>query len=557
MSFAAGQGTSRPMDTRAIPQTQIPHTSRLFQDYLYDYARVSGFYSAPPFAPESFQQAAHRVEYPDALRAAVIHAVREQYEARPAGQETIRNLERFAKPGCCAVVTGQQVGLFTGPAFTLYKALTAIKLARTLSEQGIEAVPVFWLATEDHDLAEVNHCFVQDRDGKPVRLEYSEPAQVLNAPVGAVGFNAAIRPVVEALRATLPDSPESIALLGMVEAAYRPGVHFGGAFAQLLAGLLSGYGVLMVEAIDPALHRLSSGVFRTAIECAAEISKELRDRNARLAEAGYHAQVRVTDNSTLLFLYEQGQRSALHFEEGKFHSTLGNSYEPAALLEMLKDNPYLFSPNVLLRPVMQDALLPTVAYVGGPSEVAYLAQAAPLYDRFFRSNGERMPVIFPRANFTVLDAASNRLLGKYGLELTDVFAGKQLLREKMAARFLPEGLAGLFGKATASLGEDMEAIKQGLGKLDPTLVDAASNSAQKMQYQLSNLEHKANAAVQKRSDQVEKDAQRLENNLYPEKTLQERLYGGISLLARFGLPLLDRLYEQISLTSADHQILTP
>ena len=220
---------------------------------------------------------------------------------------------------------------------------------------------------------------------------------------------------------------------------------------------------------------------------------------------------------------------------------------------MLEENPSLFSPNVLLRPVMQDALLPTVAYVGGPSELAYLAQATPLYDRILG----RMPVLFPRASVTVLDAGSNRLLGKYSLSLTDVFAGRQVLREKMAARFLPEGLTGLFEKAASNLNADMDAIKKSLEQLDPTLVDASSHSVQKMQYQLSNLERKAAAAVQHRSDQVEKDAVRLENNLYPEKMLQERLYSGISLLARFGLPLLDQLYEQIPLDSGDHQVVVP
>ena len=146
--------------------------------------------------------------------------------------------------------------------------------------------------------------------------------------------------------------------------------------------------------------------------------------------------------------------------------------------------------------------------------------------------------------------------GKYGLSLTDVFSGRQTLREKMAARYLPEGLTVLFEKATSNLNAELDAIKKSLEKLDPTLVDAATNSGQKMQYQLSNLERKAAAAVQHRSDQVEKDAVRLENNLFPEKTLQERIYSGVSLLARHGLPLLEQLYDRIPLDSGDHQILT-
>ncbi|HWP86171.1 MAG TPA: bacillithiol biosynthesis BshC, partial [Terriglobia bacterium] len=155
------------------------------------------------------------------------------------------------------------------------------------------------------------------------------------------------------------------------------------------------------------------------------------------------------------------------------------------------------------------------------------------------------------------DPASSRLLEKYGMTLTDVFAGRQALREKMAAHFLPADLAGLFRKTAADLNAGLAAIQNSLQQLDPTLVDAAANSAQKMQYQLSHLERRAAAAVQKRTDQAERDATRLTNNLFPEKKLQERLYCGVSLLARFGLPLLERLYEGIPLDSGDHQILTP
>ncbi|HWP84609.1 MAG TPA: bacillithiol biosynthesis cysteine-adding enzyme BshC, partial [Terriglobia bacterium] len=387
------------MAPRAVPQTQIPHTSRLFQDFLYAYPRVSEFYPSPPFAPEGMRASAEAIRYPEPLRARVAEVLREPAEHAPAESATRRNLERFARPGCCAVVTGQQVGLFSGPAFTLYKALTAIKLAARLSEQGIEAVPVFWLATEDHDLAEVNHCYVQDREGKPVRLQYEEASRLEQAPVGTIRFNPSIRTVLDSLRAALPESDDARALLEQIEHCYRPGADFGEAFGSLLARLLWRYGVLMLASSDARLHRLARGVFRTAIECAGEISRELRGRNERLAQAGYHAQVRVAENSTVLFLHEGGRRSALHFEEGQFVSSRGNRYERAQLLEMLESDPALFSPSALLRPVMQDALLPTVAYVGGPSEIAYLAQSAVLYQRFL----ERMPVVFPRASFTILD----------------------------------------------------------------------------------------------------------------------------------------------------------
>src|ERR1041385_4081932 len=238
------------MDFRAIHQNQVPHTSKLFQDFLYEPSRVGEFYRFPPFEPESFLESAQGITYPESLRGAVVSVLREQNEKHGSGDETIRNLDRLAKPGCCAVVTGQQVGLFSGPAFTIYKALTAIKLARTLTERGKEAVPVFWLATEDHDLEEVNHCFVQDREGKPARLHYSDLPQIANAPVGEISFSDAIGPLVESVRTALPESPDADHLVDLIQHSYRRGARFGDAFGDLLSKLFARWGVVLVEPLD-------------------------------------------------------------------------------------------------------------------------------------------------------------------------------------------------------------------------------------------------------------------------------------------------------------------
>lgn len=307
----------------------------------------------------------------------------------------------------------------------------------------------------------------------------------------------------------------------------------------------------MVDPQDARIHRLTSSVFRTAIESAPALVQDLLERNRLLAARDYHAQVRVTDSFSLLFIHVNGERRALRLRDGRFVTAQGDGYSTQDLLARLESEPETISANVLLRPVMQDALLPTVAYVGGPSETAYLAQAGAVYQRILG----RTPVVFPRASLTLLDGAASRLLGKYGLTLPDLFAGKQPLRDKMAARFLPPGLTEAFHKTAANLEADLQAIQAALGNLDPTLVDAAANSGRKMQHQLSSLEQKASAAVQRRSEQIERDAVRLENTLYPQKTPQERLYGGINFLGRHGAGFLQQIYDQIPLHSAQHQVL--
>lgn len=540
------------MEHPPIPHTQLPHVPRLFTDYLYHFSQVREFYALDPFREESYEQAARSLPYADDLRREVLAVLKEQNQRFSAHATTFENLKRLEKPGCFAVVTGQQVGLFTGPAYALYKALTAVKVAEALTGRGLDAVPVFWLVTEDHDFAEVNHCFLQDREGHPQLLEYSEPPSIPDAPVGTIRFSPAIQSLLETLPTLLPDSLFRDSLLQQVSDCYRPGESFGGAFGRLILRLFAEYGVIVVDPLEARLHALSSRVFRAAIESASSLLGDLLERNRRLSQAGYPTQVRVAEDSSLLFYFADGRRLPLRLREGQFVSSEGRAYSPEELLEQLQREPVIFSPNVLLRSVMQDSLLPTLAYVGGPSELAYLAQAAPLHQRILG----RMPVLFPRASFTLLDPPASRLLAKYDLTPGNVYEGKQTLREKMAARFLPPGLAGAFQKATGSLEHSLEEIRQALAQLDPTLAEAAATSGRKMHHQLSTLERKAAAAIQNRSEQVERDAQRLENHLYPQKTLQERFYCGIEYLARYGPPLLARLSERIPLDSSDHQIIT-
>jgi bacillithiol synthase len=541
------------METHCIPYTELPHASRLFLDYLYDYPSVQEFYALNPFEEESFIRAARSLNYSDSQRRAVTEVLAEQNAKFSVGEAARENLRRLARPGCLAVVTGQQTGLFTGPAFAIYKALTAIKLARTLTERGLEAVPIFWLATEDHDLPEVNHCYIQDRDGNPQRIEHAGNPRVPEAPVGTVRFSEAIQSALDSMIELMPEASIHAEVKTALADSYLPGETFGNAFGRVIARLFAPYGVILVDPLDERLHALSLPVLEAAVEAAVPLGEAIAARSRRLAGAGYHAQVRVAENFTLLFHYADGRRQPLRLKDGKerqFALPDGRSFTADQLLAQLREQPLLLSPNVLLRPVMQDALLPTVAYVGGPAELAYLAQAAPVYEHILG----RMPVIVPRASFTLVEPQIQRVLQKYGLSLQDVCSGKQALRDKMAARFLPPDLAAVFEKAAANLTESLEAIQSSLTKLDPTLADAAANSARKMQYQLSTIERKAAQSVQSRTEQVERDALRLENALYPHKNLQERFYSGINYLARYGPSLLDEIYSQVSVHCNNHQV---
>ncbi len=538
------------MKCACIKQSELPHATRLFTDFLYQFDRLQSFYSFHPFEEQSFFQSAKSLNFSSELRSAVAAVLEEQMEGFGPSEESRRNLARF-RSGAAALVTGQQVGLFTGPAFSFYKALTTVRLADWLTGRGLDCVPVFWLATEDHDLEEVNHAFLLDHDYQLHRVADNGTPHAPNAPVGEVALSAEIARQTEQVIRLLPETAWKAELAGALQETYRPGESFSRAFGRLLARLLGRFGVLLLDPMHPRLHQVAAGLFRRAVENADELNAALLGRDKELVKAGYHTQVHVTEQSTLLFQRVEGQRTPVRRHNGEF--LVGEETRTVAqLLARLEQHAEEFSPNVLLRPVLQDYLLPTVAYVGGPSELAYFAQVSVLYQRLLG----RMPVVYPRASFTVLNAHATELLARYQAAVPDVLAGPQSLREKMAEQFLPPELSAAFERNERRLQELLADLHQRMDAFDHTLADALATSGSKMSYQLSKIKRKAALAAGRRSAQMESDAALLENLIHPNKSLQERVYTGISFLGWFGPALLDRVYQKIAFRAVDHQVLS-
>jgi bacillithiol biosynthesis cysteine-adding enzyme BshC len=298
------------MECTCIRHTELPHTTKLFADFVYHFDRVSPYYSYPPFDPSAYSAAASQVEFPHDRRAALVAALRIQN-----GDSEL--LTQLAKPGTVAVVTGQQVGLFSGPAYTIYKALTAVRAARELTARGIPAVPIFWLATEDHDFAEINQCWTFDAAQQPIELAFRDydAAAVAGRPVGEV---AIANYPTEALRRSLESFPFGDELAGLVEQSYGNGATFGAAFGALLKKLLPGYGLLHIDPMLPAVRELAAPAIRAALSQAPELTQALLQRNQELIAAGYHAQVHVEDHTSLVFLLEGGRRIALKRKNGEY-----------------------------------------------------------------------------------------------------------------------------------------------------------------------------------------------------------------------------------------------
>jgi len=532
------------MECRCLPFTVVPRTTRLYADYLYDFPRVQKFYAYPPFEESSLQAAAKTIPRHVAMRSEVAAILREHNERFGGGPAVIEAVNRLAAGSVMAVVTGQQVGLFSGPAYTIYKAVTAIRLARELTARGMETVPVFWIADEDHDVAEVNHTYFLDEVFELIRLEHGSPARHLR--VGDIAFDSGIGKLTE--QAAKIAGGE---VARWLKECYREGETFGSAFGKLMARLFSDFGVVLLDAMDARLHRLGLAVFRRTVEESSELNRALLARGQELEKAGYHAQVKVREQTSLLFAMVNGRRVPLRRKNGNFVLEDGLRLSPREVLDWMERATGDFSPNVLLRPILQDTLLPTVAYIGGPAEAAYFAQANTLYERLLK----RMPVFFPRASFTLVEPRTERLLAKYGLSVEDAFRGPQRLERAIASARLPRGLKSSLARAEKKIGEALDTLGGGLEKLDPTLVGAVSTGRKKVLYQLEKLRHKAARAEASRAEIARRHARMLQCALYPHHALQERVINFLPFLGRYGKTLLEQLIEQVTLRGGDHQVI--
>ncbi len=534
------------MESHCISFREVPHTTKLFSSFLDDFSQVSKYYAHPPTAA-GIDAAAREVRLDDGVRKAVVEVLREQNARFAAADEidapTARNLDRLAA-GAVAIVTGQQVGLFSGPAYTFYKAISAARVAEETTRRGIDAVPIFWLATEDHDLAEVNHSTWVTRNGL---ARYDLPAhdEDVGKRVGEVALGEAVQALIGAAAQTL-QGPGADEVSRALHESYAPSETFGSAFGKLMARLLAGRGIIFIDPLDVRLHRLVAPVFLRALDEAGPLAEALLDRSKELESAGLHAQVKVTRETTLLFHNIAGRREPLRARNGKFSAgEMELSREQIAAT--IAATPELITPNALLRPIVQDSLLPTAAYIGGPAEVAYLAQSQVVYQRILG----RMPAILPRASFSIVEQPIARFLAQYGLEMRDFLRGPQHVRAQMEQKALPDALVARFEKSEAEISALLQSYREPLGRLDSTLLDALEVTERKMLYQFSQLKAKVARAENFRSGLLDRHERILLDALYPNGELQERTLSALPFIAAYGPAFLDDLAALASVAGSE------
>jgi len=546
------------MNIECLPISTMPGTTALFRDYVDAGSSAHGpalrrWYPTDPF---SMGWAKVSPELSEAHRGKLADALLRQADGFGASGEVFANIERL-RNGAAAVVSGQQVGLFGGPLLTLLKAATAIRKAKdATAASGREHVPVFWLATEDHDLEEVDQIALLSKtavEKLTLGLKVAKPV-----PVGELKVDGGSEDGQLKLDAVLDQASELLGwapVCDLLRECYAPDATLAGGFGRLLTKLFAAQGLVVMDASSHEVHALGASALRVAIEKAEELEAGLLARSKELEAAGYHAQVLVVPGHSLLFLIEEETGARLPLKrtaEGEWKAG-SRVYKTAELLALLETAPERLSPNALLRAVFQDTILPTAAYIGGPAEVAYFAQSAVVYETIL---GRVTPVL-PRLSATLIEPAVAKAMELHEVSVTQVFEAKTIdaLALRLGARAMPiEGKRKIAAVGKA-MDAELEALTEYMTAMSADLGRAAGVSASKMLYQMNRLRRMAAEFEVQKETSLKKHATAIMLSVLPDGHLQERLLGGVWFVARYGEGLMELLVEHAGQECPGHRVI--
>ncbi len=534
-----------------IPTNKLPDISSLVYDYFYEYKKVSEFFAGNFRDQTTYSLLTEKVRsriLPREQLAAILEELNLSYGC---GAQTVGNIKKLVQNKACAVVTGQQVGLFSGPLYTIFKALTAIKLAEFLNQKSLGCfVPVFWLASNDHDFEEINHIVLLGKENQIEEIKYLGHSSSLKIPVSKIVLSAEISNCIKQLNNLSNDSEFKPGILSQLETAYQPDRSFVEAFALWMTRLFKSYGLIFIDAAHPVLKSLGKDVFYTEIAQNSPSTQSALKTSRKLTQKNYDPQIQLHERILNLFLVEDERHSIQFGDDGYSIKGKPQTFKKNELLQLLEKQADKFSPNVLLRPLYQDTLLPTVVYVGGLGEIAYFAQMKEVYERF----NLPMPIIYPRKSLTLIEKKVDRALRIYSLKVQDIWQDPDAKINEIAKEKIPKSLDKAFKTTASLLDKNLADIKKETLALEPTLGKSVDLTIGKIHHQISLLEKKVLKASKKQNTIMTKRIQLVKSSLYPKKRLQERIFNITPFLIKYGFALIDRLYQAVDIKNHDHQL---
>ncbi|MEM1095132.1 MAG: bacillithiol biosynthesis cysteine-adding enzyme BshC [Bacteroidota bacterium] len=544
--------TALDADVRCLPFDAFDSFSALYKAYTSDFDALQDFYAWDYRSADARREAADAVAAMPRDRDTLVEMLLDQ-NARWGMDARIRaNIEALRDPESLVVVTGQQVGLFTGPLYTPYKTLTTIQLAQRLTEEtGRTVVPVFWLEGGDHDFEEVASVTMLQGNA-PHKLTYTGhalPADGNLGPVGRLVLTGQITEVVDELDSLLPPTDFKPALMEAVRHAYQPGRTLLDAFAYLMRAFFPSQGLVFLSSDDTRLKQIAAPLYRQEIEGYQTIHPKLEATSDRIAER-FHAQVHT--KPTNLFIVEADGRFPLDAEgDGFVLRGTDRRFTQAQLLDRLANDPDAFSPNVVLRPLTQDRVLPTVAYVAGPGEAAYFAQ----YRDVYAWASVPMPMIYPRASLTLVESKVQKVLDRYELEIPDLAEDLDKLFRRYVLDNMDLDIDAIFKQAGSHLHRALEQVKPAVEEIDASLVRSGEATRASFMKEWARYKERVVRAEKRNQEQVRAQFEKAQVNLYPAGKAQERSLSPLYFANKYGLDLFEQLQATVSLNTTQHQVL--
>ena len=533
------------MDKSDCSFRQLPF-SNLFNTYIENFEALSDFYSINPFDDQEVTNKANSISGYD-NRVQVVEALKEFHTELGIQEEQIPQLEKFSNQDSLVFVTGQQLGIYGGPLFTVYKTITTIILARKWEEKlGRPVVPVFWLADEDHDFDEIASVGIPGyEDFNNIRIEQEGKGK----PVSDEKFTPALSDLNESLKELLPETDFSEALWTQLTDSFADGKTYVQAFAQLMSAWFSKHGVLFVGSNFKPLKEILKDTIKTSITNRKEIHETLVSQSDAIAQQ-FHSQV-VVGNTNLFYIDDTGARQKMDEVDGVW-KVAGMSFSEEKLLQIVEKHPERFSPNVFLRPVMQDKLLPTVGYVAGPGELAYYGQMKMYYEKFEME----MPAIVPRLSITLIESGIERIMEKLPFPMCQYNMRIEDLERAYIEQSDSHDIDRVFTTWAESIKSSSESVLNLIDDIDPTLVKTSAKIISGFENEINKLKGRVFRSLKQQEETQLKRIAKIQSQVFPNG-LQERSVSPIYFMNKHGITLWDEVleyFESDSLNLQKHHI---
>ena len=520
-------------------------------DYAYNFGHVAPLYAGDPTSRQAWADTIERVRLHARPRGAVSAMLDAQLARRGAPPAARDAVARLTNPQTVAILTGQQAGVFGGPLFTLLKAVTALKLAeRTAREHQTDVVVIFWVDAEDHDWNEIASCTVLDPTFQAKTVTVPAPEGAGERPVASLTLDGGVAQTLDELAAALGQTEFTDNLLSSLRAAYHSGSGVVDAFARWLEAILGPRGLVVFDASDPAAKPLVADVFKRELRQPGKTAALAAAAGEALAKRGHQPQVTPQPDSIALFHLDGARR--LIRRQGDQFAAGDSTFTLDVLAKQLESEPARFSPNVLLRPIVQDTLFPTICYVGGPAEVAYLGQLRQVYESF----GVPMPLIHPRASATLVDSATARFIARYDVAVEDLQKQDESALNRLLESQIPASVERAIKEVEEAVRATMARVIDAMPVVDPTLAGAAKTTLGKMEHDLQSLQGKMIQAAKRRDETLRRQFMRAQAQIFPLGHPQERTLGVVYFLNRYGPALIDRMFTELPLELGQHWVIT-